>query len=166
MTKISLVVAVSENGGIGKDNQLLWHLPNDLKFFKKVTSGHTVIMGRKTFESIGRPLPNRRNIVITRQKGLKATGIETATSITEAISLAKEEEELFIIGGAEIYKQTLPLADRIYLTKVSTHLDADAFFPTLNLEEWRIVEQEDHSADEKHAFSYSFMILDRMPASS
>lgn len=166
MTKISLVVAVSENGGIGKDNQLLWHLPNDLKFFKKVTSGHTVIMGRKTFESIGRPLPNRRNIVITRQKALNATGIETATSITDAINLAKDEEELFIIGGAEIYKQTLPLADRIYLTKVWVHLDADAFFQTLNPEQWRVVEREDHTADEKHAFPYSFIIMDRLPASS
>ncbi|HLW50816.1 MAG TPA: dihydrofolate reductase [Sphingobacteriaceae bacterium] len=162
MTKISIIVATSENHGIGKNNQLLWHLPNDLKFFKKITSGHTIIMGRKTFESIGRPLPNRRNIVITRQKGLIADGVETAASISEALKLTSGEPEVFIIGGAEIYRQTLDHADRIYLTKVSVQLDADAFFPLIDPKQWQIIAQEDHAADEKHAYSYSFVILDRI----
>lgn len=166
MTKISLIVATSDNLGIGKNNQLLWHLPNDFKFFKKITSGHTVIMGRKTFESIGRPLPNRRNIVITRQKGFAFEGVETASSISEAIDLAAGDPEIFIIGGAEIYRQTLPQADRIYLTKVSVKLDADAFFPPIDPEEWQIAEKENHPADEKHAYPYSFIILDRLPAIS
>jgi len=166
MTKISIIVATCENHGIGKNNQLLWHLPNDLKFFKKITSGHTIIMGRKTFESIGRPLPNRRNIIITRQKGWTADGVEIASSISEALKLTSDEPEVFIIGGAEIYSQTLDLADRIYLTKVSVHLDADAFFPTLHPDEWEIIEKEDHQADEKHAYPYSFIVLERAPSLS
>lgn len=162
MTKISIIVATSENHGIGKNNQLLWHLPNDLKFFKNITSGHTIIMGRKTFESIGRPLPNRRNIVITRQKELIADGVEIASSISEALKLTSGEAEVFIIGGAEIYRQTLDLADRIYLTKVAVRLDADAFFPLINPDQWQIITQNGHLADEKHAYPYSFVILDRI----
>ncbi len=159
---ISIIVATCENQGIGKGNQLLWHLPNDLKFFKRITSGHTVIMGRKTFESIGRPLPNRRNIIITRQKDFEADGVIKAASISEALRLTADESEVFIIGGAEIYRQTLPLANRIYLTKVSAQLDADAFFPVLSPDEWEIKTTEDHPADEKHTYAYSFVIMDRI----
>lgn len=159
---VSIIVATSDNQGIGKDNQLLWHLPNDLKFFKRVTSGHTVIMGRKTFESIGRPLPNRRNIVITRQKDFEADGVTKAASISEALRLTADESEVFIIGGAEIYRQTLPLANRIYLTKVSAQLDADAFFPALSPDEWEIKIAEEYPADEKHVYAYSFIIMNRI----
>ena len=149
---ISIIVATSENQGIGRGNQLLWHLPNDLKFFKRVTSGHTVIMGRKTFESIGRPLPNRHNIVITRQKDFEADGVTKAASISEALRLTADESEVFIIGGAEIYRQTLPLAE----------LEADAFFPALSPDEWEIKTAEDHPSDDKHRYPYSFVIMDRI----
>lgn len=162
MPKISLVVAISKNNGIGKNNQLLWHLPNDLKFFKRTTSGHTVIMGRKTYESIGKALPNRRNIVITRQLDFHPENVEVVNSLEQALQACQSNEEVFIIGGAEIYKQTLPLADRLYLTKVNVELEADAFFPTIQLDEWNIVEHESHIADEKHAYDYEFFILERI----
>src|SRR5690606_21968590 len=114
--QISIIVAIDENKAIGKNNQLLWHLPNDLKFFKTTTSGHPIIMGRKTYDSIGKPLPNRKNIIITRNKDLKIGGAEVYTSLSEALAGLKEENEVFIIGGAEIYKQALPLTDKVYLT--------------------------------------------------
>ncbi|RZL54772.1 MAG: dihydrofolate reductase, partial [Pedobacter sp.] len=116
MNQVSIVVAVSENNAIGKDNQLLWHLPADLKHFKEITTGHPIIMGRKTYDSIGRPLPNRRNIVITRTTNLSIENVEVVNTLEEAISLCKDEKEIFIIGGAEIYKHALPLTNRIYLT--------------------------------------------------
>lgn len=162
MPKISLVVATSKNNGIGKNNQLLWHLPNDLKFFKSTTSGHTVIMGRKTYESIGKALPNRRNIVITRQHDFHPENVEIVNSLEKAIQACQSEEEIFIIGGAEIYRQTLPIADRLYLTKVDVELEADAFFPPIQFEEWNILEHESHLADEKHAYNYEFLILERI----
>ncbi len=162
MPKISLIVAKSINHGIGKNNQLLWHLPNDLKFFKQITSGHTVIMGRKTYESIGRPLPNRRNIVISRNLQLDPTKVETVNSIEKALQICANETEVFIIGGAEIYKQTLPLADRIYLTNVNVQLDADAFFPELASDEWSILQEEHHQADDRHAYDYHFQVLEKI----
>lgn len=159
---ITLVVAHATNRAIGKDNQLLWHLPNDLKFFKKITTGHTVIMGRKTFESIGRPLPNRRNIVITRNKHVQAEGVEVVASIKEAIQKCVNEVEIFFIGGGEIYRQILPIANRIYLTLVHTSMDADTFFPELDPSEWQIQELDRHPLDEKHPYSFDFLKLDRI----
>src|ERR1700749_3703820 len=120
---VSIVVAISQNHVIGKDNKLLWYLPNDLKHFKDITTGHTVIMGRKTYESVGKPLPNRRNIIITRQN-ITIEGCEVVSSIEEAIKLCQTEQEVFIVGGAEIYKQSLPLVNRIYLTIVHHSFDA------------------------------------------
>lgn len=159
---ISIIVAAAENNAIGKDNQLLWHLPNDLKFFKRMTSGHTVIMGRKTFESFGKPLPNRRNIVITRQPGYKLDGAEVVHSLDEALGLAgKEVEELFIAGGAQIYKEALPITDKFYLTRVHESFEADAFFPEFDENDWQLVSREDFEADEKHAYGYSFLIYIR-----
>jgi dihydrofolate reductase len=158
---ISLIVATSENNAIGKDNQLLWHLPADLKHFKDITTGHPILMGRKTYESIGRPLPNRRNIVITRQEDLTIAGVEIATSITEAISLCSTEKEVFIIGGAEIYKSALPFAHRIYLTTVHQHYEADAFFPALTMDDWNTIHQEYHHPDEKNSVAYTFSTLER-----
>src|SRR5277367_6069446 len=140
---VSDVVAISENHVIGKDNKLLWYLPNDLKHFKVITSGHTVIMGRKTFESVGKPLPKRRNIIITRQN-ITIEGCEVVNSIEAALSLAKDELEVFITGGAEIYKQSLHLTDRIYLTIVHKKFDGDSFFPEINKQEWKEVSREDH----------------------
>jgi dihydrofolate reductase len=162
MNPISIVVAISENNAIGKDNQLLWHLPADLRHFKNITTGHTIIMGRKTYDSIGKPLPNRRNIVITRQQGLKLEGIEVVNSLAEALSLCDPTREAFIIGGAEIYKQALPLCKRIYLTTVHQTYKADAFFPELSANEWREIEKVAHLADEKNKVPYSFSTLERI----
>ena len=132
---ISIVVAISENNAIGKDNKLLWHLPNDLKHFKEITTGHTVIMGRKTFDSVGKPLPNRRNIVITRNK-INIPGCEVVNSIKQAIELCLGEIEIFIVGGAEIYKQSIDITNNIYLTMVHQTFEADTFFPEINKKQW------------------------------
>ncbi len=156
---ISIIVAISTNNAIGKDNQLLWHLPADLKHFKAITTGHPIIMGRKTYDSIGKPLPNRRNIIITRQKDLTLEGVEVVHSIADAIALCKEENEVFIIGGAEIYKSALASTSRIYLTTVHQQYEADAFFPILTKEEWNIINQEYHPADEKNSVAYTFSTL-------
>ncbi len=155
---ISLVVAASENNAIGKNNQLLWRLPNDLKFFKNTTWGMPVIMGRKTFESVNKPLPGRTNIVITRQAGWKAAGVKVATDLQDALKKADETncKEAFIIGGGEIYKWAMSIADKIYLTRVHTQLEADTFFPVINEEEWELVSNEDFEKDEKHQYSYTF----------
>lgn len=158
---VSLVVAIAENNAIGKNNQLLWHLPADLKHFKQITSGHTVIMGRKTFDSIGKPLPNRRNIVITRNDRLQAEGIEFVKSLQEALTLTAGDDEVFIIGGAEIYKQSLALADRIYLTRIHQRYEADTFFPVVDLQYWREAMAEKHEADEKNPVPYTFSTLER-----
>jgi len=159
MTK-TIVVAISENHVIGKDNQLLWYMPADLKHFKDITSGHTVIMGRKTYESVGKPLPRRRNIIITRQT-ITIEGCEVVNSIETALSLCKDEAEVFIVGGAEIYKQAMSLTDRIYLTIIHKEFEGDSFFPEINASEWKEVFREDHQPDEKNPLPYSFITLER-----
>ncbi|MEX8546159.1 MAG: dihydrofolate reductase [Mucilaginibacter sp.] len=157
---ISLVVAVAANNAIGKNNQLLWHLPADLKHFKQITTGHTVFMGRKTYESIGKPLPNRRNIVISRNiKEIK--GCEVAPSLEEALLLAGKNEEVMVIGGATIYNLALPLANCIYLTKIHHEFEADTFFPEIDPNQWRESSREDFSPDEKNLLAYSFITLNR-----
>jgi dihydrofolate reductase len=157
---VSQVVAISENHVIGKDNKLLWYLPNDLKHFKEITSGHTVIMGRKTFDSVGKPLPRRRNIIITRQ-AITIEGCEVVNSIEAALALCVDEEEVFIVGGAEIYKQSMHLTDRIYLTIVHKVYDGDSFFPQINKTEWKEVFREDHQPDEKNLIPYSFITYEK-----
>jgi dihydrofolate reductase len=157
---VSIIVAIGENNAIGKNNQLLWHLPADLRHFKNITSGHTIIMGRKTFDSVGKPLPNRRNIVVTRQD-IKIEGCEVVKSIDEAIALCKGEDEVFIGGGAEIYRLAMAKTDRIYLTIVHEVFDADTFFPEINFSEWVETAHEDHQPDEKNKLSYSFITLER-----
>jgi dihydrofolate reductase len=157
---ITIVVAIASNYAIGKNNQLLWHLPKDLKHFKDITAGGTVIMGRKTFDSVGKPLPKRRNIVITRQD-IKIEGCEVVKSIDEAIALCQDEAEVFIVGGAEIYHQAMHLTNRIYLTIVHHSFDADTFFPEIDYKDWKETAHEDHETDEKHAFAYSFITLER-----
>jgi len=158
---ISIVVAISENRAIGKDNKLLWYLPNDLKHFKAITTGHTVIMGRKTYESVGKPLPNRRNIIITRQD-IKIEGCEVVNSIKAALELCRTEREVFIVGGAEIYKQSLHLTDRIYLTVVHKQFEGDSFFPEIKKTDWVQVSREDHQPDEKNSLPYSFITYERV----
>ncbi|KAA9327202.1 dihydrofolate reductase [Hymenobacter busanensis] len=159
---VALVVAVAENGVIGRDNQLPWHLPNDLKQFKQVTMGHPIVMGRRTYESIGRPLPGRRNIVVTRQSDWKAEGCEVAHSVLGALELARQyDEQVFVIGGAEIYRQALPAADTVYLTEVHHTVPGDAALPPFTTDEWREENRERHEPDEKHAYPYSFVTLRR-----
>lgn len=153
---IALIVAAAENNAIGKDNALLWHLSADLKRFKALTTGHPVIMGRKTFESIGKPLPNRRNIVISRSVPA-IEGCEVVASVDEALALVKSGEEAFIIGGGSIYKALWDRADRLYLTSVKTSLEGDTFIPEVKPDEWKEVKREDFGADEKNEFGYSFI---------
>ncbi|EHQ24586.1 dihydrofolate reductase [Mucilaginibacter paludis] len=157
---ITIVVAISSNYAIGKNNQLLWHLPKDLKHFKDITAGGTVIMGRKTFDSVGKPLPKRRNIVITRQ-AITIAGCEVVSSLDEAIALCNDEQEVFIVGGAEVYRQAMPVTNRIYLTIVHHSFDADTFFPEIDYKQWHEIAREDHQTDEKHQFAYSFITLER-----
>jgi len=158
---VTIVVAIAENYAIGKNNQLLWHMPADLKHFKQITSGHTVIMGRKTYDSVGKPLPNRRNIIITRQE-ITIPGCEVVKSVDDALELCTNEEEVFIVGGAEIYKLAMPKTDRIYLTIIHHSFEADTLFPEIDYMEWKEVSREDHPADEKHKYSYSFITLERI----
>ena len=157
---ISIIVAIAQNHAIGKNNQLLWHMPHDLKHFKEVTTGHTVIMGRKTFDSVGKPLPKRRNIVVTRQQ-IEIPGCEVVDSIDAAIALCAGEDEVFIVGGAEIYRQAMAKTDVIYLTIIHKDFDADTFFPEINPDEWKETEREDFDADEKNPIPYSFITLKR-----
>lgn len=157
---VSIIVATDNKGGIGKDNQLLWHLPNDLKRFKFITNNHVIIMGRKTFESIGRVLPNRTNVVITRNKDLVFDGCVMCSSLEQAIE-KYANEDVFVIGGGEIYKQAMAIADRVYLTKVDTELEADTHFQELSEKDWEVTLLEKHSTDEKHPYNYTFINYQR-----
>jgi dihydrofolate reductase len=160
---ISLIVAVAENGVIGKKGTVLpWRLPADLAHFKELTMGHTIIMGRKTYDTIGRPLPGRQNIVISRDPNYHVDGCETAISVEAALSKASSEE-VFIIGGGEIFKQTLPLASKLYITRVDSSPEGDVTF-TYDETEWEEVSSESHPADDKNEFSYSFVDLARKTA--
>ncbi len=163
---ISIIVAVSENNVIGCNNKLLWHIPGDLKRFKAITMGHPIVIGRKTFESIGRPLPGRNNVVISRQGGYKPEGCTVYSSIHEAISNLAGEKEIFIIGGGEIYQQALPLANKIYLTKIHKSFYGDTFFPEFPIQEWKVVHDETIAASEKVPFSFSYITLERKTQSA
>ena len=151
---IKIIAAMSKNRVIGNSNSLIWSLPTDLKRFKQLTTGHTVIMGRKTYESIGKPLPNRRNIIITRDENYQVSGCEIANSLEEALLLCREDA--FIIGGGEIYKQSLPIADKIYLTLIHEDFQGDTSFPEIG-DEWVKVSREDHDSDDKNPHKYSFI---------
>ncbi|MCX6278418.1 MAG: dihydrofolate reductase [Bacteroidetes bacterium] len=160
---ISIIVAIAENNAIGKDNDLLWHIPADLKRFKKITAGHTVIMGRRTFESLPRrPLPNRRNIVITDISGEVFDGCEMACSIEEALAKCNSSEENFVIGGASVYRQFLPFTDRLYLTLIRKSYKGDVFFPGIDFLQWKLISSEDFPPDHLNEFSYSNQIFDRI----
>lgn len=155
---ICLIAAMSENRVIGKAGALPWHLPEDLARFRALTSGHHVIMGRKTWETLDGPLPGRVNIVITRRRAEAIDGALVAGSLEEALELAAGDDDVFILGGGEIYQLALDRADRIYLTVVHAHLDGDAFFPELDPARWRLVEDERHEADDRHTHAYSFRV--------
>lgn len=164
---ISLIVAISDNNVIGKDNKLIWHLPADMKFFKEKTTGHCIITGRKNYESIPekfRPLPNRTNIIITRQKDYNAPGAVIVNSVEDAIAIAEKtgDDEIFIIGGAEIFKQSLRYAHRIYLTVIHHTFEGDVFFPEINNEEWREVQRTQGPLDDKNKFPHEYLILEKI----
>lgn len=158
---------MANNRAIGLDNQLLWHLPEDLKYFKRTTMGKPIIMGRKTFDSIGRPLPGRLNIVVTRQKDWSRDGVKTCHSLDEAIKIAEGQamidgaDEIMVIGGAQLYETALPLAQKIYLTRVNTTIEGDAFFPKIDENHWQEVNRQEFSACDKNPFDYAFCELVR-----
>ncbi len=155
--EITLIAAIAQNRVLGKDNQLIWHMPNDLKHFKELTQGHAVIMGRKTYESMGRPLPKRENIVVSRQANYEAPGCTVVNSLEKAIALAEDDAQPFIIGGAEIYKLALPHAQKMELTIVEAEFEGDTFFPEFDFNEWKLKQEEQHEPDEKNPFPYRFL---------
>lgn len=166
MKNISIIVAMAENNAIGKDNQLLWHIPNDLRHFKKTTTGHTIVMGSKTFNSMPyKPLPNRRSVVLTHQDGGNFPGCEVAHSVDEAIALMEEDRENFVIGGGSIFEQFLPFTHKIYLTIVHQAFEAEVFFPEINQEDWIEERCTRVENDPETPFSYSFITLIRKATS-
>lgn len=160
--KLSIIVAVARNGVIGRGNALPWHLPADLKHFKTVTMGKPVIMGRKTYESIGRPLPGRRNLVVTRNAGFSAPGCEVLSSLDAALAECVTSEEVFVIGGAQLYADALAKADRLYVTRVVADIEGDTFFPPFDAAQWRIVESVAGAVDEKNSLPHRFERLDKI----
>lgn len=159
----TIVVAMGKNNEIGSDNQLLWHLPKDLKHFKEITSGHPVIMGRKTYESIGKPLPNRTNIVVSRKKDWFKEGILIVGSIKEAVKFAKKiDEEIFIIGGGTIYDQTMEIVDKLEVTLVKANLEADTFFPEIDSKIWKKTNEICHEKDEKNQYDFCFQTFEKI----
>src|SRR6187402_1762920 len=163
---ISLIAALSENRVIGKNNDLPWHLPDDMKYFMQTTKGHYVIMGRKNYDSIPekfKPLPNRTNIVVTRQPDFRAPGCIVVNTLEEAVKIARNngEKETFIIGGAEIYNLGFSLADKLYITEINTVLDGDTHFPEFNKKDWKEISRVHHSNDERHAFDFDFVVYEK-----
>lgn len=160
--KVFLIVAVADGGVIGRDNALPWRLPADLRRFKRLTLGHHLILGRKTFESIGRPLPGRTTVVVTRQRSYAPQGVRVARSVEEALEIARRagEEEVFVAGGAEIYRQALPAADRVYLTRVHGRFEGDTFFPELDDDAWLVVSEEKRPADGKNPQALTFLVYE------
>ena len=158
---ITLIAAAGENNELGKDNDLVWHLPDDFKRFKKLTTGHHIIMGRKTFESFPKPLPNRTHLVITRNKNYQKEGAVVVHSLDEALLKAQNDPQPFIIGGGEIYKIALETADKIELTRVHGSFDADTYFPKIDTEEWQLISEVKHEKDEKHNYAFSYLTYER-----
>jgi dihydrofolate reductase len=159
--RISLIAALAENRVIGRENQLPWRISADLGHFKAVTMGKPIIMGRRTFESIGRPLPGRTNIVITRDESFQADDILVVHSIERALAAAEGHDEVMVIGGANVYRQLLPRATRLYLTEVKATVEGDAWFPEFDNGEWQEIERESHTADDRNEFDYDFVVLER-----
>jgi dihydrofolate reductase len=157
--RVSLIAAVAANGVIGRDGRMPWHLPEDLKRFKALTMGHAIVMGRKTFDSIGRLLPGRRTIIVTRRRGFRMDGAQIAHSLTDALALARDDHEVFVIGGGEIYEQALPLASRLHLTEIDATADGDVHFPPIEPTQWRETSREHHRAGDGTAFD--FVVYDR-----
>jgi dihydrofolate reductase len=159
--RLSIIVAMSKNGVIGREGKLPWHISEDLRRFKRTTMGHPIIMGRKTYESIGRPLPGRRSIVITREADWKADGVTTATSFDDALLACQDADEAFVIGGAQIYDLAIPQADRLYVTRIAAEVEGDVRWPPIDWSDWRLVEQEPREPDDNNPYPYRFEIYDR-----
>lgn len=158
---IIMIAAAAENNALGKDNGLVWHLPDDFKRFKNLTSGHPIIMGRKTFESFQKPLPNRLHIIITRQKNYQAEGCLVVSNLEKAIALTDKNQDAFVIGGGEIYQQALRFSDKIELTRVHDSFEADTFFPEIDEKEWQLIQEEYHPKDEKHKIDFTYQTFTR-----
>ncbi|MGH8224698.1 MAG: type 3 dihydrofolate reductase [Gammaproteobacteria bacterium] len=165
MSVIALVAAVAENGVIGRGGEMPWHLPADLAHFKRITMGKPIVMGRRTFEAIGRALPGRRNIVVSRNADFKASGVERAANLEAALALADDAEEVMVIGGGELYRAALPFAQRIHLTRIQAKIEGDTFFPEFDASEWHETAREERTADEKNAYTLTFLTLERKQAS-
>lgn len=161
MGVITMIAAAAENNALGKDNDLVWHLPDDFRRFKELTTGHHIIMGRKTFESFPKPLPNRTHVVITRKKDYKKEGAVVVNSLEEALELAKDDRQPYIIGGGEIYSLALPKADKIELTRVHGTFEADAFFPEIDENNWKLVSSTFHPKDERHEYAFTYLTYER-----
>jgi len=159
---ITIIAAVAENNALGKDNQLIWHLPTDLKRFKQVTLNHHIIMGRKTFESLGKPLPNRTTIIISRNKNYNATGCIIVNSLKKAIEASANDKTPYILGGAEIYKQAIEIADKLDITFIHHKFDADAFFPVIDNNIWKETSRKDFKADKTNKYDFSFVTFERI----
>ena len=151
------IAAAAENNALGKDNKMVWNLPDDYKRFREITTGHYIILGRKTFESLEKPLKNRTHVIVTRDKNYKAEDCIIVNSIEEALKTVPKDEDNFIIGGAEIYKQSIHLSDKIELTRVHTTCEADAFFPEIDTKEWELIAEKHHPKDERHAFDFTYL---------
>ncbi len=158
---ITIIAAAGKNNELGKDNDLVWHLPDDFKRFKKLTTGHHIIMGRKTFETFPKPLPNRTHIVITRNKKYKKEGAVVVNTLQQALEIAKNDEQPFIIGGGEIYKLAMDISDKIELTRVHATFEADTFFPEIDLNKWKLVNEKYHPKDERHNFDFTYLTYER-----
>lgn len=159
---LTIIAAISQNRVIGRDNDLVWHLPDDLKRFKELTKGHHVIMGRKTFESVGRPLPGRTNILVTNQRDYKAPGCIIVHTLKEAILKAENDSQPYVIGGGKIYEQALPMADTLELTYIHAEVDGDTYFPEIDTKKWQIVAKVSHAADDQHEFAFDFLTYQRV----
>jgi len=159
--RLSIVVAMDDNRLIGKGYGLPWHLPADLAFFKKITTGNSILMGRKTYDSIGKPLPNRRNIVITRNPDISISGCEVVDSIEKALSITQDEEEVMVIGGANLFEQLLPDVSRLFITHIEGELEGETYFPHYDEIDWREISCESHQSDEKNKYAYHFSIMER-----
>nr|WP_304219848.1 dihydrofolate reductase [Fredinandcohnia onubensis] len=161
---ISLLVAMDKNQLIGKDNDLPWRLPADLAYFKRVTMGHPIIMGRKTYDSIGRPLPGRENIIVTRDTSYEAEGCKVIHSIEEIVKMNEQtDQELFVIGGAEIFKEILPHSDRLYITEINEEFKGDTYFPAFDKVEWKVISEEKGIKNEKNPYDYTFLVYEKIP---
>ena len=160
--EICLVAAIAKNNVLGKDNKLIWHLPADLKMFKNLTSGNTILMGRKTFDSIGKALPNRENVVISRDVNFKPEGCLVFNSVESALASLKEKELIYVVGGAQIYNECMPLADKLYITHLDLQIDGDVFFPEINSNVWRLTQNTEGVLDEKNTIPYRFCVYEKM----